>query len=295
MAGLKKGFSLMEITISLGVLSILLGTVAPLASKTQQAVDLRNAVAETGKIEKGLLYYFRDNGTFPITAQGLDALIIKSAIAPVPSNWKGPYVSGSVKDIEKDPWGTEYRYGAFAECSVQCAPATQCGSCSIVTKDNAYDLSKTQVTIIHSFGINRTDEGTSDCEAIATPCGDDLISRASSLNEKRDFQQDTIKRISLLRGIAFEASLINQGLYGLMDDATVELPNNCEDPGAGLEIVALKNAPTVVDTYSATDQWENYMMWHDQSQQFYSAGPDRNNDTCEASEISSKDIKGELQ
>jgi general secretion pathway protein G len=48
--------------------------------------------------------YKLDTGTFPTTAQGLQALRLKP---PRARDWAGPYVP---YDIPKDPWGHEYVY-----------------------------------------------------------------------------------------------------------------------------------------------------------------------------------------
>jgi general secretion pathway protein G len=54
-------------------------------------------------IATGLKLYELDNGNFPSTDEGLNALLNKSASA---SNWSGPYLEN--KPI--DPWGREYKY-----------------------------------------------------------------------------------------------------------------------------------------------------------------------------------------
>jgi general secretion pathway protein G len=48
------------------------------------------------------------NGNYPTTEQGLQALIAAPTTAPVPNNWKGPYLDPAV--IRKDPWGHDYIY-----------------------------------------------------------------------------------------------------------------------------------------------------------------------------------------
>ena len=44
-----------------------------------------------------------DNGAFPTTEEGLNALFTQPASAP---NWNGPYLERK----PKDPWGREYEY-----------------------------------------------------------------------------------------------------------------------------------------------------------------------------------------
>jgi general secretion pathway protein G len=51
--------------------------------------------------------YKLDNGIFPTTEQGLQALITQPSGAVLP-NWKGPYLDPPV--IRSDPWGHAYIY-----------------------------------------------------------------------------------------------------------------------------------------------------------------------------------------
>ena len=51
--------------------------------------------------------YKLDNGAFPSTEQGLQALIAPPGGAALP-NWKGPYLDPPV--IRKDQWGRDYIY-----------------------------------------------------------------------------------------------------------------------------------------------------------------------------------------
>jgi general secretion pathway protein G len=51
--------------------------------------------------------YELDNGFYPSTEQGLQALVTQPTSAPAPLNWKGPYIEPAVR---KDPWGHDYVY-----------------------------------------------------------------------------------------------------------------------------------------------------------------------------------------
>src|SRR5207245_8891281 len=51
--------------------------------------------------------YRLDNGFYPTTEQGLDALQTKPTREPLPLNWRGPYLK---KAIPLDPWGRPYLY-----------------------------------------------------------------------------------------------------------------------------------------------------------------------------------------
>ncbi len=48
-----------------------------------------------------------DNGTYPTTEQGLEALLTKPETIPELKNWKGPYIK---KPKFNDPWKNPYIY-----------------------------------------------------------------------------------------------------------------------------------------------------------------------------------------
>ncbi len=105
----KKGFTLIEIMLVVIILGILIAMVAPnLAGRGEQA---RQAVAKAdieANLSAALDLYELDNGRYPTTAQGLEALIKEPSTEPVPVSWNGSYLKK--KRIPKDPWGITYVY-----------------------------------------------------------------------------------------------------------------------------------------------------------------------------------------
>lgn len=104
---MKKGFTLIELMIVVIIISALAAMVVPrLTGRTEQA---RVAIAEgdiNSNIATALKLYELDNGNYPTTEQGLNALLSKPSSAPAPISWTGPY-------LEKrpiDPWKNEYKY-----------------------------------------------------------------------------------------------------------------------------------------------------------------------------------------
>lgn len=103
----QKGFSLIEIILVVIIMATLSAMVVPrLTGRSDQA---RKAAAKADievNIPTALKLYELDNGFFPSTSQGLNALLQKPTTAPIPENWNGPY-------LEKqpiDPWGRPYQY-----------------------------------------------------------------------------------------------------------------------------------------------------------------------------------------
>lgn len=64
--------------------------------------------AALAQLSIALALYEIDNGIYPSTDQGLEALMKKPETDPPAKNWKGPYLAG--KALPKDPWGRPYSY-----------------------------------------------------------------------------------------------------------------------------------------------------------------------------------------
>ena len=108
----RSGFTLLELVVVIIVLGLLAGIVAP-----QIIGRLSEAKSTTAKTQIELLSvaldgYRLDNGSYPTTDQGLAALRERPTRAPVPANWRGPYLR---KPVPLDPWGRPYVYRAPGE------------------------------------------------------------------------------------------------------------------------------------------------------------------------------------
>ncbi len=105
----KCGFTLIELMLVVIIMGALAAMVIPrLTGRGEQA---RTAAARADinvNIATALKLYELDNGSFPTTQQGLNALLVKTSSA---INWNGPYLER--KPI--DPWGREYRYKSPGE------------------------------------------------------------------------------------------------------------------------------------------------------------------------------------
>lgn len=103
----RHGFTLVEIMLVVIIIAALAAMVVPrMSGRSEQA---KKAIARTdidSHLSTALKLYELDNGNFPTTAQGLEALIKEPTASPVPKSWNGPYLEK--KPI--DPWGTMYVY-----------------------------------------------------------------------------------------------------------------------------------------------------------------------------------------
>ena len=58
-------------------------------------------------IRMALLRYAMNDGKYPTTEQGLQALVEKTILPPEPAKWDGPYLN---PEYLIDPWGNKYVY-----------------------------------------------------------------------------------------------------------------------------------------------------------------------------------------
>jgi general secretion pathway protein G len=65
------------------------------------------AKQDINSLMQALKLYRLDNQRYPTTDQGLQALVQKPTIPPLPNNWKN---GGYVDRLPKDPWGFDYQY-----------------------------------------------------------------------------------------------------------------------------------------------------------------------------------------
>lgn len=102
---LKRGFTLIELMVILVVIGVLAALIVP--NVLDRADDSRVTAAQTdvNQLMQALRLYRLDNQMYPTAEQGLQALVTRPTVAPLPSNWR-PYLDR----LPTDPWGRPYQY-----------------------------------------------------------------------------------------------------------------------------------------------------------------------------------------
>ena len=105
--GYQAGFTLIEIMVVVIIIGLLAGIVVPNVMDSLDKANVQKARADFKTLQTALKLYRIDNFNYPSTEQGLEALVSKPSIAPIPRNYKS---NGYIETLPKDPWGSDYQY-----------------------------------------------------------------------------------------------------------------------------------------------------------------------------------------
>lgn len=98
-----RAFTLIELMAVMVILAILAALIVPSYTGRIASSKIKAAQSDISSIKTALSMFEIENGRFPTTAEGLDALIQNPGNLP---DWK--------RDLDKnnlnDPWGTKYIY-----------------------------------------------------------------------------------------------------------------------------------------------------------------------------------------
>ena len=103
----QRGFTLIEIMVVVIILGVLGALVLPNVMSRPDHAKFTAARADIQSISTALEIYRLDNGRYPTTDQGLEALVRRPTVAPLPRQWNA---QGYLKNQALDPWGMPYQY-----------------------------------------------------------------------------------------------------------------------------------------------------------------------------------------
>jgi general secretion pathway protein G len=100
----REGFTLIELLVVIVIIGLLAALVGPrIIGKGDQA-RVKTAKAQIELLGQALDQFSLDNGRYPSTSEGLNALLTDPGF----DTWDGPYLKKRI--IPKDPWGELYKY-----------------------------------------------------------------------------------------------------------------------------------------------------------------------------------------
>jgi general secretion pathway protein G len=103
------GFTLIEIMVVIVILGILATLIIPRFMGREEEARRTVARVQIESMETALKLYKLDNGVYPSTEQGLQALVEPPTIGQIPRKWReGGYLEKG--RVPKDPWDNDYIY-----------------------------------------------------------------------------------------------------------------------------------------------------------------------------------------
>ena len=103
----QDGFTLIEIMVVIMIIGLLALMVVPRLRGVADRAKTTKAQADIQEIKQALDRYYLDNGSYPTTDQGLQALITPPTSGRTPNNYEQ---GGYIEKLPTDPWGTAYFY-----------------------------------------------------------------------------------------------------------------------------------------------------------------------------------------
>ena len=102
----QSGFSLIEVMVVLVIIGMILSIVAPNIMGKQEEAALDKARLDIQQLEDAMNMYKLKNKKYPTTEQGLEALVTKTTIDPIPRRFPE---GGYLKELPLDPWDNHYQ------------------------------------------------------------------------------------------------------------------------------------------------------------------------------------------
>src|SRR5438128_11025147 len=94
----QAGFTLVEILVVITMIGLIMGLIGPRVLNYLTESKAKAARIQIESLASALDLYFLDNGRYPTSAEGINALVQR---LPSAQAWNGPYLKGGV--VPADP------------------------------------------------------------------------------------------------------------------------------------------------------------------------------------------------
>ncbi len=103
----QEGFTLIELMVVILIIGLLATIVVRNLRGVTDRAKRTKAEADISELKQALDSYYLDNGNYPTSEQGLQALVSAPTSGPVPSDYE---TGGYIERVPLDPWGHPYVY-----------------------------------------------------------------------------------------------------------------------------------------------------------------------------------------
>jgi general secretion pathway protein G len=103
----RAGLTLVEMIVVLAIIALVAVLIVPNVIGRPDQARVTVAKTDLRTIAAALRIYRLDNGDYPTTDQGLQALVSRPTTPPEPRGWAA---DGYLPELPTDPWGNPYVY-----------------------------------------------------------------------------------------------------------------------------------------------------------------------------------------
>jgi general secretion pathway protein G len=103
----QEGFTLIELMVVILIIGLLATIVVRNLRGVTDRAKRTKAEADISELKQALDSYYLDNGNYPTSEQGLQALVSAPTSGPIPSDYE---TGGYIERVPLDPWGHPYVY-----------------------------------------------------------------------------------------------------------------------------------------------------------------------------------------
>lgn len=101
----RAGFSLLEMVIVLGIIAVIIGGAITVMGRVGDGAKRTRVSGDFNSVGAALRMYSTNNGRYPTTQQGLQALVEEPTSTPRAKRW-----TKLMDEVPVDPWQNEYGY-----------------------------------------------------------------------------------------------------------------------------------------------------------------------------------------